>query len=339
MSVTEASLQPGSSDKAGPLIESISQLSGGQLYTFDLYQRLILPIDGFIFWVRASALSPEYTGAFNTTVYQTMPFNGRRTPAPPLTPVQLAALTFSINGSLHVSQTIEQDDDETYTRQMIAFTTSEEINDFARLAPDQMFILTIPNGSKVAFGSQRNQYQNAGLWTYHGMAVYPALATQIVDDPRVIHPELAIVSDSLPLWLQLSTPEVPVVPAFLSPLNLLPPYITADVRETTAIASAPLYDPETSQTQLVLDEVRFTMYGLNNNAALDFQMALLNGSLSGIYGISSMPVPVDDKSPQREFQVIAQKKAMALSVNYYQSRVREIAQRYITSAFINLTPV
>jgi len=239
---------------------------------------------------------------------------------------------------LHVSQSISQEEDSTYTAQTILFTTKDEVTHFARIDPTQMYITTIPNGSQIAFGSQQNHYQLAGLWHYHGKAIYSTLFGQIVNDPRDIFPSLEIVSNSLPFWLQMNTASVPVFPSYLSPLNAIPPYVTAEIYSTSALGQTPLYTGNQSQSQLVTDQIRFTMYGLNNNAALDFQTMILNTSLDGDYGIMNMPVPVDEKKPQMEFQVIAQKKTMELQVNYYQNRARQIAQKIIERAFITWIP-
>ncbi len=339
----ESASQPGGNDKAGPLIAAIELISGDQQYTFNLYQRLVLPIDGFVFWVKASEISPQflskYLGDYNSSRFNTANFNGSIQVPPSLTPAQQLIFQFSVNGSLHVSQELNQEEDQTYASQRLAFTTKDEVQNFVKIAPDQLYITTIPNGSRIAFGSQDNHYQLAGLWHYHGRALYSSQFTQVVDDPRTLHTSLEIVSNSLPFWLQLSTAQVPIYPSFLTPLNSIPPFITADIYETVALQQTPDYGLTLTQNQLVTDDIRFTMYGLNNDAALDFQMKVLNTSLDGNYGIMNMPVPKDLKLPQVEFTIIAQKKSMDLKVNYYQTRARDVARQYILHAFINLTPV
>ena len=334
----EAAGQAGSSDKAGPLIQAIGMLSAWQDYTFVLYQRVVLPADGFVFWVKASEVTPNWLGSFNTIRLRSTRYDGNRAQVPALTPLQQLAFEFSVNASVHVSQDINQTEDETYTAQAIKFTTKDEVENFARVAPDQMYVTTLPNGARIAFSRQRNHYQLAGLWHYDGKAIYSTEATQLIDDVRQFHPTLQIVSNSLPFWLAQSTPSVQVLPSFLSGLNLAPPYVTAHIVKTEPLGQAPLYDATLGQSQLVMDTIRFTTYGLNNDAALDFQMGLLDTSLDGEYGISNMPIPVDQKKPQAEFQVIAQQKTMELQVNYYQNRARDLARRLITSAFCTFTP-
>lgn len=342
--VDDASVIPGGNEKAGPQIAGVGLISGQQQYTFNLYVRLVLPIDGFVFWVLASQLTPaflgKYFGDYNSAPYNASAFNGRKAIAPVLTPIEQAAFQFSTNGSLHLSQEIGQDEDTTYTTSTVSFTTPEEVTNFENMAPGTMFITTLDNGTQIGFGSQSSRYLLSGIWHYHGRAVYASMQSQMVDDGRLIHPGLAIVSNSLPFWLALGTPSVPVFPSFLSPFNLVPPYITAHINpeDTEALASAPLYGPTNSQSQLVKDRIRFTMYGVNNDAALDFQTSVLNTSLLGNYGIMNMPVPRDEKRPQLEFQVIAQKKTMMLEVNYYQMRARQLAQQIIRHATMTFNP-
>ena len=251
-----------------------------------------------------------------------------------------ASDSFSILGSLHYFQEIHQEEDTTYTRQLGLFTSTQEVNDFARLMPDELYITNLPNGTRIAFNGQIGRYDQAGLWHYNGRALYSTEATQILDSPSQLNTQLQIVSNSLPIWLSMSTESLPIYPSYLSGLNIYPPYVTADITGTTAMGQSPVYGPLSSQSQLVTEQIKFTFYGLNNNAVLDFQTMLLNNSLpeDAAYGVMNMPVPIDDKKVQSEFQIIAQKKTMILQVNYYQSRARNIARQLIEQAGITLTP-
>jgi hypothetical protein len=337
---TEVASQPGSDDKAAGLIAAISLISGEQTYTFDLYKRLVLPLDGFVFWVKASQINDSIYGKGALYKLHSLDAKGfaEANKTLTLTPQQQAVYQFSINGSLHVSQDLAQEEDTTYVSQNILFTTKNEVTHFANIAPDEMYVMTIPNGAQVAFGQQRNHYTLAGLWHYNGKAVYSTLADQIVNDIAKLNTNSQIISNSLPFWLALSTPSVPVYPSFLSPKNLTPPYVTADITQTTSLASSPYYFPNSSQSQLVTDTINFTMYGLNNDAALDFQQSVLQTSEFGNYGIMNMPVPVDEKKTQVEFLIIAQ-KTMTLQVNYYQHRARAIAQKMVSQALVGWTPI
>jgi len=308
-------------------------LSQNQTLSFVLYKRLVLPVDGFVFWVKASSLQKRTPALYDYTPYDTGTFNST-------SGAQLASESFSILGSLHYFQEIHQEEDTTYTRQLGLFTSTKEVNDFARLAPDELYITTLPNGTRIAFNGQIGRYDQAGLWHYNGRALYSTEATQVLESATQLNTQLQIVSNSLPIWLAMSTSSLPVYPSYLSGLNIYPPYITADITGTTAMGQSPVYGSSSSQSQLVTEQIKFTLYGLNNNVVLDFQTMLLNNSLpeDAAYGVMNMPVPIDDKKVQSEFQIIAQKKTMILQVNYYQSRARNIARQLIEQAGITLTP-
>jgi len=308
-------------------------ISQNQTLSFVLYRRLVLPVDGYVFWVRASSLQKRTPALYDYTPYDTGAFNATGNP-------NVASESFSILGSLHYFQEIHQEEDSTYTRQLGLFTSTQEVNDFARLAPDELYITRLPNGTKIAFNGQIGRYDQAGLWHYNGRALYSTEYTQILESPQQLNTQLQIVSNSLPIWLAMSTSSLPIYPSYLSALNIFPPYITADITNTTAIGQSPVYGTLSSQSQLVSETVKFTIYGTNNNTVLDFQTMLLNNSLpdDAAYGIQNMPVPIDDKKVQSEFQIIAQKKTMILQVNYYQARSRNIARQLIEHAGITITP-
>lgn len=294
----------------------VAQLSEGQLFTFTLYVRTILPADGFVFYVLASAANP---------------------PPPDPTPADLAAYTFTENGSLHVSQRVNQVEDNTTAIQDVVFTTKRQLREFSDITPGSLFVMALPNGCQVAFSSQRGRYDPAGIWHYAGRALYPYEASQLVASPDDIGTE-AVVSNSLPIWLAMGTTDIPVFPSFLVPLNQPTPYVAVDISGTEAIGLAPFDASDSSQTQLCFETASFTFYGLRNGDALDFQRAVLHNSFRDGYGIMNRPVPVDGKQTQPEFGIIAQQKTMDATINYYQARARSIARKLILSAFITITP-
>lgn len=300
---------------AADLQAGVSQLSAGQEFTFTQYVRQVLPADGFVFFVLASAANP---------------------PPPDPTPVELAAYSFTENGSLHVSQRVNQVEDNTTALQDVVFTTKRKLREFTDLAPGALYLMTLPNGTVVAFSAQRGRYDQAGIWHYSGRALYPYEATQIIDSPDDVGTE-QIVSNSLPIWMAMSTVDLPVYPSFLVPLNLQPPYVSVDIQGTQALGQKPLEGPDSSQTQLAMETAKFTFYGLRNGAVLDFQREVLHNSFRDGYGIMNMPVPVDGKQTQSEFGIIAQQKTMDVQINYYQARARDVARKLILSAFITIT--
>lgn len=308
-------------------------LSANQTLNFVLYKRLVLPVDGYVFWVKASSLQKRTPALYDFTPYDTGVFNATSNKV-------VATESFDQLGSLHYSQEIYQEEDSTYTKQTALFTSIKQVVEFAALAPDELYITRLPNGTRIAFNGQQGRYTQAGLWHYNGSALYSTQHTQILDSPAQLNTQLQIVSNSLPIWLAMSTASLPIYPSYLSALNIFPPYVTADITNTTAIGQSPVYGALSSQSQLVSETVKFTIYGTNNNTVLDFQTMLLNNSLpdDSAYGIQNMPVPIDDKKVQSEFQIISQKKTMILQVNYYQNRARNIARQLIEHAGITLTP-
>lgn len=289
----------------------VDQLSRAQLYTFTLYKRLILPIDGHVFWCLGSAINPDVIDN---------------------------NMTFTANGSLHVAQRVEQNPDSTIARQTVVFTAEKQVLEFSDVAADSLFMLTLPNGSLAAFSSQTNRYEAADIWHYVGVAVLPYEASQVISDPATVG-TLPIVSNSLPIWMAMSTSDLPIYPADLSPMNLTPPYITADITGTQAMSMAPLVQSDSSQSQLCKETVTFTLWGTRNDQALDFQKAILDNSMpdDAPYGTMTSLVPVDQKKTQAELAILAQQKTLTVDVNYLQQRSREIARKLIESAFITLT--
>jgi len=312
MTLAEASKAPNAGMGAA-LRAGVEQLSARQQFTFTLYKRLVLPADGFVFYAPAASVSP---------------------------PITSQALTLSLSGSLHLSQTTIQDVAESYARQDVIFTSEEQVIEFEQVAADLLYVFELPNGSLAAFNGQRKRYDQAAIWHYTGRALLPFEASQFIASPSDI-PADNVVSNSLPFWLAMSTDALPVYPSFLVPQNAIPPYVAADIGDTSGIGASPMYGPDFSQTQLSQEIVRFTFYGVRNAGVLDFQRALLQNSGDAgdgkAYGAMSIPVPVDGKKPQSEFGIIAQEKTMDLQVNYYQARARDEARKLIESAFITIT--
>lgn len=280
----------------------VNTLSLNQTVTFAEYVRKVLPLDGFIFWLKTSN-------------------------------------SFTAQGSLHVAIDLNQNEDETFARNRVIFTAEQQVQDFDAVAPDTMYIATIGN-ERFAFSRQANFYQQAGLYHYSGDAVNPAVGTQIVDDPATLDLTNLIVSNSLPLWLSLGSasvfgktaPTFPIYPSFLIPQNAAPPYASVQIGggDTRAIQSAPRFDIQDSHFQLCKDNVRIVFYGLRNDAALDFQDFVFQYSLdTDNIGIMNMPVIRDEKRTQSEIAVLAQKKSMDLEISYYQSRIETVTRQLI----------
>ncbi|MES2048857.1 MAG: hypothetical protein V4447_10680 [Pseudomonadota bacterium] len=284
------------SQLSATLKQGLDTLSQNQTVTFLKYTRQALPLDGWIFWL-------------NTGV------------------------SFIAKGSLHIATSIDQREDETIGISSVVFTAEEEIQDMSLASPEALYIAMV-DGIQFSFKRRENLYFQAGLYHYRGDAVYPALKSQIVDNIGELDLAEVVVSNSLPIWLSLST-LMPIYPSFLIPQNIQPPYAAVHIlpETTQAIQSTPSFDAQGTHSQLVKERVRIVIYGLRNTDALDFQDYVFQYSLNtDNIGIMNMPLIRDEKRTQAEMSVIAMKKSIDFEVNYYQSRLNDIARQYILTA-------
>lgn len=322
------------------LAAGVEAISLNQVVTFTRYRRLVLPLDGYVFWVRASILGPS---ALIGSALPNRVFPNQAASA--LTP----ARTFDAKGSLHYLTDTRQEASETYAANRVIFTAEEEITDLSEVAPNELWIGEF-DGLRFAFSSRGSFYRQADLYHYVGFAVYADMATQIIDDPRGFDSRNVIVSNSLPAWLALNgynpgygfgNPSLTLYPSFLVPNNLEPPYAAVDIPPelTRAMASAPRINPRNStHTQLCTDTVRITLWGTRNFSALDFVDCVNQYSVDrGIIGIMNVPVVRDEKRTQSELGTIAQKKTVEFEVSYVQERVNDVALQIIRSAAPSFT--
>lgn len=329
MNVTEAtSATPLNSDlKAG--LRALDRL---QELTFTKYVRLVLPADGFVFWVKADMWSGD--AGFNSLIFGTTAINGTdRT-------ITQGAPTVTVRGSLHYSTNNQQELDQTIGLNSVVFTSESDIDDFNDIGESVLYIAEW-DGIQFAFSQRGSFYSQVGLFHYTGEAIHPAMRSQIIDDIRFFD-RTQIVSNSLPIFMMLNK-YFPCYPSFLVKQNCYPPYAAIDIVETTAIAGQPTESANSSRWQQCQDKVRLTTYGINNNTVLDYIWYVVasatgdtkppvNFDLWDAYGIMNMPVPKDEKRPQSELNVIAQKKTIEFDVNYLQNRTLNIARQLILSA-------
>ena len=314
---------------AAPLAVGVGVIADQQVITFTKYVRVVLPLDGFVFWVRADQLTPSAlfgAGAFNGPTFNQNP------------EIATGAATITVKGSLHYTSVNNQDADATYTRNKVVFTSLEEIEDLSEIAPTIAYIGEF-DGTRFHFSARSSYYQQAGLHHYVGDAVYSTMDTQIIDDPGTFDTSNVIVSNSLPIFLALNK-YFPVFPAYLVPDNLPPPYASIDVQPegTMGIQAFPDFDLESSSAQLCRDRVKITLYGCRNYTAQDYLQYLFANSVDyDNFGLLNIPVVRDVRQTQVELSIIAQKKTIDLEISYYQVRVRDIAVQLITSAFCALT--
>lgn len=307
------------------LVEGLNVLSQNQKITFTKYVRLVLPIDGFVFWVKADLLSPS--ALYNASAYNRVAYDVQGE-------VEQDSATITVNGSLHYLTQVAQDEAESMAVNQVVFTSTEEIQDFNTIAPNILYIGEF-DGIRFAFSRRDSFYQQAGLHHYVGQAVTSIFESQLIDSPQDFDSRNVIVSNSLPIWLLLNK-IMPMYPSFLVPENTEPVYaaVHIDPGSTQAIQAAPLLGPTMTHTQLVRESVRITMYGMRNFNALDFQDYILQYALGhdDVMGISNMPVIRDEKKGAAELNVIAMKKSIVFDVNYYQSRVNDVARKLILKA-------
>lgn len=314
----------------GPLAAGIADISQQTTVTFQTYTRRVLPLDGYVFWLR--------TGQFQAQGY--------------------------------LAHTAERSQDETDTvaTDHVSFVTTTEITQLNESNGSTLYV-GVAEGVSYAFRSHGWFNDQAGVWHYAGNSVVASLATQLINDPAQLDPKRLIVSNSLPAWLALATynpvwlvpanPGITLYPSFLVPENLPPPFGAVHIHpeQTQALSSAPLlrtvplplldgrgdpvFDghgfpvtvPGTSHTQLATDFVRVTLYGADNPSALAFLDLVNRYSVDqDIIGMMSIPTVRDDKRTWPEGMIIAQMKHLDFQVSYVQSAVYYLAQQLIHEA-------
>lgn len=305
------------------LAEGVESISASQRIKFTKYLKLILPLDGFVFWVRSDLVGPSAllnASRFNATLYNEAP-RPLRGPA-----------TFEAAGSLHYATDQYQTEEESFALNRVVFTSEGPVEDLNDISPMVAYIGEIDD-IRFAFSQRGAFYRQADLYHYRGDAIYPSMESQIIDDPTLLDTRNLVVSNSLPIWLTLNR-IMPLYPSFLAPDNLRPPYGVVHVipEGTRTLQVAPFIDAQSNHWQLAADRVRVTMYGLRNFGALDFVDYVNQYTLdTDIMGIMNMPVIRDEKRAQNELNILAQKKTIEYEVSYNQARLREVARQLILS--------
>lgn len=272
------------------LHSAVETISDHQQVTFTLYVRQVLPLDGYVFWIRASEVNADVL---------------RRRG------LEDAPKTLTIAGSLHRQVVSEQTETASQSVNHLIFTPLAPIDDFNVAHPVAMYLGDY-EGVRFSFSRMESQYTPSGIFHYRGTAVRASLKPQIIDHIDEIDNTL-ILSNSIPVWMSLNR-FAPVYPSWLSPSDEPPPYIVADVRETRPIQIAA---DGFIRSQLVQDRVRVTLYGLNNAQSLAYVDYIVNTALEEeTFGITNSPVVVDDKLSQVEINALAKKKHVDFDINY-----------------------
>ncbi|MGN5575736.1 hypothetical protein [Enterobacter sp. Lyrl_3] len=287
------------------LTQGLDDLSRFQVVTFTKYIRKVLPLDGFIFWVKASILSDDPDSEPDTR---------------------------TVKGYLHLTTESIQDEEQLYDKNVVTFTAQSDIDPFNDIGAEVLYIGEF-YGIRFAFSRRSGLNEPANIYHYTGNAIYPHMLSQIVDSPDDIDLADVVVSNSLPIWLTLSD-FMPMYPAMLSVQNLAPPYATVKCGEPIPVAGAFYLDDKQNQYQLVSEDVTITVTGLRNAAVEDFLLYVQQYTLSeqAEMGVMNIPVVQDERVTQNELNIIAMRKKVKFKVNYYQQRMRNVARKLITSA-------
>lgn len=287
------------------LTQGLDSLSQFQVVPFTKYIRKVLPLDGFVFWIKASILSDDPH------------------PEPD---------TKDVKGFLHLTTESIQDDEQLYDRNVVTFTAQADIDPFNDIGTDVLYIGEF-FGIQFSFSRRTGLNEPANLYHYTGEAIFPYMRSQIINSVDDIDLNDVVVSSSLPVWLSLSQ-YMPMFPAMLSTQNLSPPYATVKCSNTSPIAGAFYLDEKQNQYQLVSEDVTISVTGLRNASVEDFLRYVQDYTLSDVaeMGVMNIPVVQDERVTQNELNIIAMRKTIKFKVNYYQQRMRNVSRQLISTA-------
>lgn len=306
----------------GALLEAgVNLLDASQTITFTLYKRMILPFDGFAFWVNVNLVTLA-----------------EGDPAPVTT----------VQGALHFSTEMQQEEESTISLNTIVFTALAPCDLFQQIDPQWLYLASW-QGARFSFSSQGKYFQQADLWHYVGVAVTSVMSTQIIDTQAQLDALKLVVSNSLPIWINMPyyvppypgfvCPIAKIYPSFLVPENEVPPYASVHIEDTVSLVETATLGPTLSSNQLTAETVRVIMYGVNNDDAITFLNFVIQYSFDwNFIGMMNMPIIRDEKLAQSEIQTIAQKKSIEFRVSYLQNSVRDIARQFILHAKVQYYP-
>lgn len=346
MSLAEEGLEAPSS-MAADLVTGVEAISQFQDIVFELYVRLVMPLDGYVFWVKAASVS-------NSALINAMMLNAATPNGPQIVTPRPS---FVIKGSFHYATDNRQNEAANVAVNRVVFTSIQPVQDFNAVNDNLMYIGTfdapLPGSSEApasttrirfGFSSRGTYYRQTTIHHYIGEAVYSTMGSQIVDDPRTLDTRELIVSNSLPAWLAFNQfePDWPVpvprprnvtlFPSFLVSDNLAPPFGAVHIEPgaTESAQSIPVLGPDTSSALLARDRVTLTLYGCSNRIAQDVMYSLIQYSVdTDLFGILNMPIIKDDKEGQNEFNTLAMKKRIEFDVSYNQLAQRDAARQLI----------
>ncbi len=318
---------------AAALAAGEQTISQNQTVTFTKYSRAVLPLDGLVFWIT--------TGQTN-----------------------------DVQCSIHTETVTSQDETETPGATNVVMTSTTELDDLLADSPTTKWI-AVWNGLHFAFTRTRRFYVPADLYHYFGRALLPSESSQVIDTATSLDPTLLIASNSLPVFIFLNvyvapywnpynntadaipdppppaipptpTPILPLPtlwPSYLVPANLPPPYATVHVESSENLQPVAWMDANSNPYSLTSDVVRITMFGLSNNQAM-----LLRDSIvqfcedQRIIGLQEISPIREERAPQVDFGIIAQKKTLTLRVAYLESAVINFARLLFDKIVVDYEP-
>jgi len=297
-----------------PTLEAgLTEISQPVEIPFAQYVKYVLPLDGYVFWLRTQATT--------------------------------------IKGSVHYARVVNQGEAETMSVDRVVFTTSEEVHEFTAIDPKTMWIGDFGN-MRFSFSSRGFYSPNARLYHYEGDAVYSYMENMLVDVGAQLSKSTLVVSNSLPAWLAVQdyspiwllpeNPGVQLYPSFLVPQNIVPPYGSVHIppESTRGFASTPLLERYSTHHLQATETVRVTLYGLTNDQAASWFDTVMQYSLdTSIIGMMSTPVAIrDDKSAQSELTALAMKKTLEFEISYDQLSIRNLARQLVEKAVAVVMP-
>ena len=325
---------------ASTLVAGLDVIDQSQTVEFTLYRKFILPVDGFVFWIRADQLSDAALlnwSPINSAALNTMPTTISHAPV------------LQCKGSLHYTTVTQQGEGELVGLSSVVFTTATDIQDLELTGPSAMYVGEI-DGIFFAFSQRTAFYRQANLYHYTGNEIAPSELTQLVDDVLDFNATAQVVSNSLPIWLALTRPtpfpwlqgvQFNIYPSFLLPDNEPAPYIAIhnDPNSIEPLQSTPYLDASQNQWQLVKERVTVTTYGLRNAEVMNFIQYVYNSSLvTDTFGISNSPLPRDEKRVIPEISALAMKKTIQFDIVYNQGTMRQLATQLILSCATSYHP-
>jgi hypothetical protein len=280
---------------------------GAKNITFTKYVRRVLPVDGWVFWVKSSLIEGEVA---------------------PFSKVYLC--------STHIQRNQTQEATKTNSISSIGLTVNKKIEDLHEVNQSVMWLGEY-QGVKFSFNAQANYYEEANIFHYAGDAVYIENTPNIIDDIEDLDLDLenGIVTNCIPIFITLNQ-QVQIYPAFLAPTNLKPPYATIEVKDTRGIAAGQSYNPFEDSSLLSWDKVELTIYGLRKKQLSDFLKYLENQQLvTEAFGMYWLPSVQNENVPQSEINVLTNKKVLNFDVSYTFNAVRSQAEAFIRSVTVD----